>query len=692
MTRPDGPHSDSRNLEQARPLRVLLVEDSEDDAALVMRELCRGGYDLVCERVDTPAAMNAALAWQPWDIVIADYAMPRFSGLAALRLLQQAAIDLPFLLVSGTIGEDVAVAAMKAGAHDYIMKDNLTRLVPAVQRGLREAQMRRDRRRAEETLQLRDRAIEALSQGVLITDAAQPDNPAIYVNPGFTCITGYAPEDVIGRNCRFLHGPQTDQQTLGLIRSAINDGTPCNFELVNYRKDGTPFWNALSISPVCDASGTITHFVGVQTDITERKRLEATLRAEAEIWSALARVGRELIASLDTPVLLQRLCQLTAEVLHCDASHTLLRQPDDDAYVLVSSFGNTPEQWEALRVMEFPVALAAGFLSHLAEQEVVQVPVAPSKDAGPLTLAARFGAKVMLCVALRYGSEIIGVLTASHRTSDRPFSPQEERIARGIGQLASMALENARLVEKVESASRIRADFIATMSHELRTPLNVIIGYHELLLEGDFGILTPEQLDPLERADRSARELLQLINSTLDLSRLEAGQLPVALRDVSLRDVIDEIIAEARVAWRRPGVDLVWDVAPTLPRLHTDPVKLKVVLKNLVANALKFTERGSVTVVARSCEGGVEISVTDTGIGIAPEALPIIFEPFRQVDSSNTRPYGGVGLGLYVVRRLLDLLGATISIESELGRGSTFRVRIPAVPSPARLQPGGGPQ
>ena len=148
--------------------------------------------------------------------------------------------------------------------------------------------------------------------------------------------------------------------------------------------------------------------------------------------------------------------------------------------------------------------------------------------------------------------------------------------------------------------------------------------------------------------------------------------------------------AEARVAWRRPGLDFIWNVPPTLPRLHTDRMKLKVVVKNLVANAVKFTERGSVTIAARLVEGGIEVSVSDTGIGIAPEALPIIFEPFRQVDSSQTRPNGGVGLGLYIVRRLLDALGATIGVESEVGRGSTFRVGIPLAPDRAPLQPRAG--
>jgi signal transduction histidine kinase len=163
----------------------------------------------------------------------------------------------------------------------------------------------------------------------------------------------------------------------------------------------------------------------------------------------------------------------------------------------------------------------------------------------------------------------------------------------------------------------------------------------------------------------------------LDLSRLEAGRLPLELADCDLPHLIGELAAETRHLQEKPGVSLIWNVAPQLPLLHTDAIKLKVVVKNLVSNAVKFTESGSVVVDVRARDAGVDISVTDTGIGIAADALPIIFEPFRQADSSPTRHYGGVGLGLYIARRLLDMLGGSITVESEVGRGSVFRAWVP---------------
>ena len=292
-------------------------------------------------------------------------------------------------------------------------------------------------------------------------------------------------------------------------------------------------------------------------------------------------------------------------------------------------------------------------------------------------LGRELGVTVALGMALRRGDELIGIHSAGYRGRQERFTPQQERIARGIAQLASMALENARLVEELGRANRLRSEFVATMSHELRTPLNVIVGYNELLIDGVFGELNRDQTETLHRVGKSARELLDLINATLDMSRLESGRLPVNLQDVWVPDLLREIDSETQGLRENTTVRFAWEVPAQLPYLSTDPFKLKMVLKNLIANAVKFTHEGSVTIVAQSGDGHIEFSIADTGIGISPEAQAMIFEPFRQVDSSITRRYGGVGLGLYIVRRLLDMLGGTVAVESEVGRGSTFHVRLP---------------
>jgi signal transduction histidine kinase len=278
-------------------------------------------------------------------------------------------------------------------------------------------------------------------------------------------------------------------------------------------------------------------------------------------------------------------------------------------------------------------------------------------------------------VGLRHGSDVFGFLAGCYEKEPHRSLNTEVRILHGVGRMASLALENARLADELARANRLKSEFVATMSHELRTPLNVIIGFTDLLLEDEFGRLSEEQTDVLRRVDRSAHELLDLINATLDLSRLEAGQLPLDVGDVSFPALLEDLRRETTpLRAGKPDLRLDWLVAPDLPIIRSDALKVRVVLKNLLVNALKFTERGRVFVRADACQGGVEVSITDTGIGIPSEALQLIFEPFRSgAPTTNT----GIGLGLYIVRRLLAELGGTIEVQSEPGTGSTFRVYFP---------------
>lgn len=560
---------------------MLVVEDSEDDTELLLQELRRGNYEPTYERVETSDAMQEALVNQRWDLVIADYAMPQFSAPAALSVAQSTGLDLPFIILSGTIGEEMAVEAMKAGAHDYIMKGKLARLLPAIERELREATERRMRRRAE-----------------------------------------------------------------------------------------------------------------------------VASRQEAQISALLARTGQELIALLDRPALLDRLCQLTTEAVDCDCSHTVLWETGTQAFVPIAGHGDTPEQWEEMRVVQLPRPEIADLLTRLDHERVLEMTATGSRgstlpdeavhtepsaaaanvasstaalpsDHALLSVASRHGITSSLIIALRRGGQVIGFQTACYRDASKSFSSHQFRIASGIGQLASLALQNVRLVEELERASRLKSEFVSTVSHELRTPLNVIIGYNALLLEGAFGDLSSEQSEPVQRIDRNARELLELITATLDLGRIEAGQLHVELAEFSVADLIAEIDNETRDLQAKPGVIFTWKVADPLPTLHSDRAKLKVVLKNLIRNAVKFTDKGSIRVSAEPTDAGIEFCVTDTGVGIAREAQASIFEPFRQVDGSSTRRHGGVGLGLHIVCRLLSLLGGRITLESEIGAGSTFRVWTP---------------
>ena len=391
----------------SRPLHVLIVEDSPDDAVLVLHELRRGGFDPVYERVETAEDLRVALSeGGRWDLVISDYSMPSFNAPEALDLLRSRDPDTPFVIVSGSVGEEAAVEAMKAGAQDYVMKDRLSRLGSAVARELREAEARRglreaeealraseerfratfeqaavgmahvglsgewlrvnrklceivgyeegellglsfqdithpddleadvsqveallrgeietysmekrylrkdgsvvwveltvsigrdggadgrpyfisvveditERKRAEGALRLHERAIAASSNGIVIADATRPDYPLTYVNPAFESMTGYRAEEALGHNPRFLRGDDRDQPGVREMREATGEGRYSQVVVRNYKKDGTPFYNEVSVSPVYDDEGRLTAFVGVQNDITERIRAEEEFR------------------------------------------------------------------------------------------------------------------------------------------------------------------------------------------------------------------------------------------------------------------------------------------------------------------------------------------------------------------------------------------------------------------------------
>lgn len=236
-------------------------------------------------------------------------------------------------------------------------------------------------------------------------------------------------------------------------------------------------------------------------------------------------------------------------------------------------------------------------------------------------------------------------------------------------------LRNAK--ETAEEAIRVKEEFLATMSHELRTPLGVIMGYLDLLQDGAFGPLPTEQTGVLHRMDTNARELLDLVSAILEMSRLDAGRVEVVKQEVRMAEVLNALERELEGLREQSGLVFTWNIVPNLPSVETDVEKLKTILKNLIGNAVKFTAQGSITVEAQGEEDGVEIRVTDTGKGIAPEILPHIFEPFYQSPEHEQQVAHGAGLGLHIVQRFLGLLGGTITVDSTLGQGSTFRVRIP---------------
>jgi len=256
----------------------------------------------------------------------------------------------------------------------------------------------------------------------------------------------------------------------------------------------------------------------------------------------------------------------------------------------------------------------------------------------------------------------------------------EAKVQDATAELASQNELLRRQHLELEQASALKSQFLANMSHEFRTPLNAILGYTHMLLQGVSGDVSETQRRSLTRIDSNSRHLLALINDILDITRIEAGRMPLHLSTFRVQQLVDEVIAELEPIIKRSKLKVVRRVPRGLPPLRSDRQKVKQILVNLLSNAIKFTHEGSIAIGAacRASDRTVLLSVTDTGIGIAPGDQTKVFEDFRQLDSSPARGYGGTGLGLSICRRLAVMLEGTIELRSDAGKGSTFTLVLPA--------------
>ena len=287
--------------------------------------------------------------------------------------------------------------------------------------------------------------------------------------------------------------------------------------------------------------------------------------------------------------------------------------------------------------------------------------------------------------------ELTGIVTLFHdRTEALEKARLLERLKEVSSQLearvqvatAELAEQNEKLRRQaiqLEQASAAKSQFLANMSHEFRTPLNAILGYTNMLLQGVSGELTPAQKRNLTRIDSNGRHLLEVINEILDITRIEAGRMPLHLSDFGIPELLQEVTAELDPIIARSKLAVSTQLGTRVPTVHSDRQKVKQIVLNLLSNALKFTHEGSVTVMAEyaAATSTLAISVKDTGIGIAPADQEKIFEDFQQVDSSPTRAYGGTGLGLSICRRLATMLGGRVTLQSAPGQGSTFTLHFP---------------
>jgi signal transduction histidine kinase len=374
----------------------------------------------------------------------------------------------------------------------------------------------------------------------------------------------------------------------------------------------------------------------------------------------------------------------------CDSYDTAILQKDGDVIRIVSHHGNIPSIGRQGIV---PLTRGSAAWRAVLDKQTIHLADAQSEtDEYPHSSATaqRLGYHTLLAVPLIGAGEAVGVITL-RRSQVRSFTDRQIELLQTFADQAVIAIENARLFEEVQArtrelaktvedleiASQHKSQFVANMSHELRTPLAAILGYAELIQEGFYGPLSDKALDSLSRVRSNGKHLLGLINTVLDIAKIESGQFTLNMAEYAIESVVETVRSATESLAQNKKLVLKTAVAESLPIGLGDEQRLTQVLLNLVGNAIKFTDAGEVLVTAKAVNGQFVVSVADTGPGIPELEQTRIFDQFHQVDSSLTKAKGGTGLGLAIAKQIVEMHGGRIWVESNLGKGSTFQMEIP---------------
>jgi signal transduction histidine kinase/DNA-binding response OmpR family regulator len=419
-----------------------------------------------------------------------------------------------------------------------------------------------------------------------------------------------------------------------------------------------------------------------------RLRSQVQTEADRDQLRALGEVGQAVSSTLDLETVLLAIITHAVQLSKADEGTIYEYDRAVEVFVAHASYGVSDEMVEALHESQLRLGETSVGMCAL-RRAPVQVPdIRESEDNRLRDLLLREGIHSVLAVPLLREDLVIGALVIRRKTAGE-FPDSVVTLLQTFAGQSVLAIQNAQLFKEIraksvqlESGSQLKSQFLANMSHELRTPLNAIISITEMLQEDARDMKREDEREPFERVLRAARHLLALINDILDLSKIEAGKMDIHIESFAIWPLIEDVVATTGTMAAKNGNRVVVNCAPDIGTMRADPTRLRQALLNLASNANTFTEHGTVTVDAKRAteEAGewVTIAVTDTGIGLTPKDMGRLFQDFVQADASTTRKYGGTGLGLAISRRFCQMMGGDITVESELGRGSTFTIRLPA--------------
>ncbi len=620
-------------------LKALIVEDSEDDAQLLLRELRRGGYAVTFERVENAEQMAAALTNTAYDIVLADYSLPRFDAPGALGLLKQSGIDIPFIIISGTVTDELAVTAMKAGAHDYLQKRNLKRLLPAVERELREAEQRAARREADEVLRLQART---LAEQAAILDQAHVmtrdlSGKITLWTPGMERLYGWSKTEAIGNVAHELLLTKFPK-SLPEIEEELRRAGDWQGELVHITRDGREIVVASHWVLHRDPEGTPLAVLEVDNDITDRRRVEETLRdSEAQY--------RILFESNPHPMWVYD-------------SKTLRFMAVNDAAVI--HYGYSRDEFLGMTIKNIRDA-----------EDIPALLATTAKDnagfsSGSIWKHRKKDGSVIDVEITSHGIVFAGKraqLVLAHDVSDRVKAQKL---------LQEKADELASMTQQLWQASKLATmgELAASIAHELNNPLATVSLRAETLLDQLAGD-EPKQRS-LEIIIGEVERMAKLVTNLLQFTRRN-------YRQVSTIDVQEEVTRSLELIsyyLRNHKIEVVTEFQESLPPIIADRQQLRQVFLNIMTNASDAMPHGgtlTVRVRGEQMPPRTVIEFADTGHGIAAKDLEKIWEPFYTSKDEGK----GTGLGLSICSRIVEEHGGTIVLESEIGKGTTVRVTLP---------------
>jgi PAS domain S-box-containing protein len=509
---------------------------------------------------------------------------------------------------------------------------------------------------------------------------ARPDGSVDYYNRRWYEYTGMTPGEAEGGGWDEALHPDDVQHSLKRWKHSVETGEVYEIEY-RFRRasDGQYRWHLGRALPLRDGDGQIVKWFGTSTDINDRKHAEEQQRF-------LAEASAVLVASLDYEATLTALAKLIVPRLADWCTVDMLT--DDRTIERLAVAHQDPAKmelaWELNRLYPHDFYEGEGISKvirtgrpKLYRDISDELLALVARDAGHLKILRELGLKSSMIVPLIAHNRVLGALTLMVAESDRRFDSGDLSFVEDLAQRAALAVDNARLYREAQEVNRLKDEFLATLSHELRTPLTAVLGWTRLLGTRQLDEVTHKRA--LETIERNAQSQVQLIDDILDVSRIIRGKLRLDVRPAELAPVIEAAVDSVRPAAEAKGIRLQVVLDPGAGPVSGDPDRLQQVVWNLLSNAIKFTPKdGRVQVLLARVNSHLELTVSDTGQGIEKKFLPYVFDRFRQADPSTTRKHGGLGLGLAIVRHLVELHGGTVTVESEgAGQGTTFKVSLP---------------